>query len=288
LIRKRKGVLFLHRIKLLLSACICLIIIFIASVPVMASSYRYTGTSFRYIGEFIQEKTFGFFDGSGFFGVQGKGLVEGYHDVHSGEKDGEKKTNIKLRLAGTTDSNNALDLARMERAMLDYLELKRAQEIAAVDRLLRESTRMETDNYEAELRKINASYDEMILQVKLSYEEAKKNVRIISQIKTTNTRIQADINVGVEMYPGESGYIEQSVITNARDEGEYLRSTNRISNTGGVTAKDIEVKVNWGTGTGLTSIMSEQMRVDGYAELWETTEVRSGNARGGGWAYTMP
>ena len=280
----------MHRKKYLLSACICLILIFAVSVPVMASSYRYTGTSFRYIGEFFHEKTFGFFDGSGFFGVQGRGQAEGYHYVHSGEKDGEKKTNINLRLAGTTDSNNALDLARMERAMVNYLELKRAQEIAAMDRLLRESARMEPDNYEAEIRKINAYYDDIIRQVKFSYEEAKKNVRIISQINTTNTRIQANINVGVEMYPGESGYIEQSVITNARNDGEYFRSTNRIGNTGGVTAKDIEVKVNWGTanGTGSTSIMSEQMRVEGYAELWETTEVRSGNARGGGWAYTMP
>ena len=279
----------MHKKKILLSACICLIFIFTVSVPVMASSYRYTGTSFRYIGEFFHEKTFGFFDGSGFFGVQGRGLVEGYHDVHSGEKDGEKKTNINLRLAGTTDSNNALDLERMEKAMLNYLELKRAQEIAAMDRLLRESARMETDNYETALRKINAYYDGMIRQVKFSYEEAKKNVRIISQINTTNTIIQANINVGVEMYPGESGYIEQSVITNARDDGEYLRSTNRIGNTGGVTAKDIEIKANWGISNGSASnIMSEQMRVEGYAELWETTEVRSGNARGGGWAYTMP
>lgn len=264
--------------KILLSAGLCLILLLALTVPVLASTYQYTGTSFRYIGDIFHEKTFKFINGSGSFSIEGIGRAEGTHDVHSAEKDDVRKSNIVVNLSGTTDSNNALDLERMEKAMIDRLESQRAQEIAALNNMLRNTDRMRIEDYESELQKINAYYDDMIREVKSGFADAKKNLRILSSLQINNPKTKATVNIGVEMNPGESGYIKQSVVSNSSADGEYMRINNRFGNTGGKTAKTTEIP----------GYMSEVMTVEGYAEVWESTEVRSGKAKGGGWWFTMP
>jgi len=252
-------------------------------MPAFASSYRYTFTSFRYIGDFVHDKTFEFFGGKGIFNVQGRGTAEGRHEVRSREEDGDKRTNIDFRLAGTTNPNNALDLAEMERAALAHLEAERARAIAEVDNRLRGPNVMQPDAYEAELIRINSYYDSMIAQVKLGYTEAKKNVILISVFQARDAGIKASLGMGVEMNPGQSGYIEQRIVTDKTKKGEYFRSTNHMGNTGGTTAKDVEFKVDWPGNAEPTTIMTERMRVEGFAEISEFTEITIGKPRGGSW-----
>ena len=79
------------------------------------------------------------------------------------------------------------------------------------------------------------------------------------------------------MDQGESGYIRQTVSTSKTSDGEYLNINNSFGNTGGTTKREMEVK----------GFISDNMHVEGYANVWETTTVSSGSA-GAGWWKTLP
>ncbi len=98
---------------------------------------------------------------------------------------------------------------------------------------------------------------------------ANEHVRIISDIELD----QALLQTGVEMDPGESGYIRQSAGYSVGSDGSYLKTRNYFGNTGGITRRIHEVG----------RYMQDRMEVIGYAEVWEITEVTSGNGKGGFW-----
>ncbi len=98
-----------------------------------------------------------------------------------------------------------------------------------------------------------------------------KFVRILSTIDSQAARTTN--NVGVEMGRGEEGYIRQTFDHNQTEDGNYMKLTNRFGNTGGTTKRQMEVG----------RFVTDRMRVDGYAEVWDTTVVRRGNAKTGWW-----
>ncbi|MFU8795606.1 MAG: hypothetical protein ACNA7Z_09555, partial [Dethiobacteria bacterium] len=105
---------------------------------------------------------------------------------------------------------------------------------------------------------------------------ADKKLRMISGLQV-NISAKTDVVTGVEMDPGESGYIKQTVSTSSSPDGEYMQVNNNFGNTGGTTVREMEVK----------GFISDNMRVEGYAEVWETTTVRDGKASAGWW-MTLP
>ncbi len=101
---------------------------------------------------------------------------------------------------------------------------------------------------------------------------ADKKLRMISGLEV-NIAAKTDISTGVEMNPGESGYIIQTVATSSNPDGEYLNVSNSFGNTGGTTRRNMEVK----------GFITDTMTVVGYADVWETTTVRDGDAKSGWW-----
>ncbi len=84
---------------------------------------------------------------------------------------------------------------------------------------------------------------------------------------------EATLQTGVEMDPGESGYIRQTAASSTGPEGSYLKTSNYFGNTGGTTRRVNEV----------TGFMTDRMEVVGYAQVWEVTTRRSGTAKTGFW-----
>lgn len=99
-----------------------------------------------------------------------------------------------------------------------------------------------------------------------------KYLRMISEmyLRSENVTLQA----GVEMNPGESGYIRQSAASSEGPDGDYFKTTNHFGNTGGTTRRVNEVD----------GYMTDRMEVVGYADVWEITERSSGNAKSGFWS----
>ncbi len=98
---------------------------------------------------------------------------------------------------------------------------------------------------------------------------ANEHVRIISDIELAETLLQT----GVEMNPGESGYIRQFASLNETSRGGYQKTQNYFGNTGGTTRRIHEVG----------RYMNDRMEVVGYAEVWEITSVTTGDGKGGFW-----
>ncbi len=99
-----------------------------------------------------------------------------------------------------------------------------------------------------------------------------EHVRLISEIYMgagQNNYVQT----GVEMDPGESGYIRQMATHTTGSHGEYMKVSNHFGNTGGITRRVTEVEGH----------MSDRMEVIGSAQVWETTRKSSGTARSGFW-----
>ena len=103
-----------------------------------------------------------------------------------------------------------------------------------------------------------------------------KKLRLISGLEV-NIAAKTEVVTGVEMDPGESGYIKQTVSTSAGADGEFLNVTNNFGNTGGTTKRNMEVD----------GFIKDNMTVVGYADVWETTTVRDRNATSGWWK-TLP
>ena len=96
-------------------------------------------------------------------------------------------------------------------------------------------------------------------------------LRLISEVYLRNDDVT--LQTGMEMDPGESGYIRQSAASSHGPDGDYFKTTNHFGNTGGTTRRVNEVE----------GYMSDRMEVVGYAEVWEITERSSGNAKTGFW-----
>ncbi len=94
-------------------------------------------------------------------------------------------------------------------------------------------------------------------------------VRLLSNIILR----EAEILTGVEMNPGESGYIRQFASSSMTGDGSHLKTTNIFGNTGGTTRRVKEYG----------AYMSDEMEVIGYAEVWEITELSTGTTKGGFW-----
>jgi hypothetical protein len=183
----------------------------IFSMPAVAAVYKYTGSSFRYVGNVFHEKEISFTGGSVGFQVTGQGMAQGSHDLHSASDsvyEGEwfNKVNVAIRFTGATAAD-ALDDQRM---------------------------------------------------------------RILSMMNISQTAL---VQVGVEMEQGESGYINQNAASIKSSDGSYTKIENHFGNTGGITRRNTEFK----------GFMNESMSVEGYAEVWESTTVRSGSAMTGWW-----
>ncbi len=189
--------------------------ILVFTLPALAAVYKFTGTSFRYIGDVFHEKEIDFTGGGISFQVMGRGEVSGTHYVHTSAaaevygKRSQKLVNLSASFHGTT----ALDAAENEQ------------------------------------------------------------MRIISEIDLGD---RALILTGVEMNPGESGYIKQSAASSVGSEGDYFKVTNQFGNTGGTTKRVLEVG----------NFVTERMSVEGSAEVWESTTKRSGTAITGFWDTT--
>ncbi len=98
-----------------------------------------------------------------------------------------------------------------------------------------------------------------------------KYLRMISEVYLRNENVT--LQAGVEMNPGESGYIRQSAASSDGPAGDYFKTTNHFGNTGGTTRRVNEVE----------GYMTDRMEVVGYADVWEITERSSGNAKTGFW-----
>jgi len=265
--------------RIIISITIVIFLITMITAPVLADSYKYTGTGFRYIGDIFHEKEFTFYGGSGFFQVIGYGFVTGSHDIHTSAEKAvygittERKVNIDMYFRGTTDPGYGLSAARLERELLANVENRRLQAIAALDLRFRTSQTMTAEEYYNQMIELDRHYDEMRSGIIAAYSRNKNNVRIISNLKLNATSPTASMRTGVDMDPGETGFIRQSVAAIRNSEGSHLRIDNHYGNTGGTTKREMSV----------TGFLSERMHVEGYAEVWESTQVRKGTARTGFW-----
>ncbi len=205
--------------RIFITAISILLILLIFSMPALAAVYRYTSTSFRYIGDILHQKVVEFDGGSAAFQISGEGEVAGRHDVQTIRYDGstaedvyDAHINITAYIIGTTALNAAAD----------------------------------------------------------------NKLRILSEIELTKQEVV--LLTGVEMDPGETGFIRHDVVSSINSEGgDYLWMQNHFGNTGGTTKRKLEVE----------GFITETMRVDGYAEVWDTTEIYDGENRSGFW-NTMP
>ncbi len=82
-----------------------------------------------------------------------------------------------------------------------------------------------------------------------------------------------EMSTGVEMDPGETGFISHDIVSSQSSDGNYLQMTNHFGNTGGTTKRILEIP----------GLLRDQMRVDGYAKVWDTTEIRDGKHKSGFW-----
>lgn len=258
-----------------------LVILIILAVPAVAENqeveeYRYTGTVFSYMGKVFHEKEFVSLDGSGFFSAEGMGTAGGYHHLHTKTVEGGFTTNIDLHLSGSTFADNSLELARIERETIARLEASRTRDIANLNRQLQENPGMPISEYERLMTAINAHYNAMISEVHEQFSDSKQNMRILSKVTANDSESFA----GIEMNPGEEGYIKQTVASTKHEGGEYLRIKSHIKNSGGITAKSTDIK------SGGQTFISENMQVIGSADLWESTRVQRGNAKTGWWDTT--
>lgn len=94
---------------------------------------------------------------------------------------------------------------------------------------------------------------------------------IMSVIRLPEQRVE--MSTGVEMDPGETGFIKHDIMSSQSSYGNYLKMTNHFGNTGGTTKRILEIP----------GYLKDQMRVDGYAEVWDTTEMRDGDHKSGFW-----
>ncbi len=86
---------------------------------------------------------------------------------------------------------------------------------------------------------------------------------------------------GVMPYPGQTGYNRQTAAAGAvyGGGGAYLMYDNQFGTTGGLTVRELEIDDMDNSG----AYIKESMRVDGYADVWESFEVNGSGAKTGWW-----
>jgi len=289
--------------KVIIGIALILVMILALSLPAAADEYKRTSTGFRYIGEIFHEKQINYHHGAGSFYIRGYGEVSGSHDVHTvkygetqvrrpqnDENDNDEenndenndnndfitvkdsKVNISMYIRGRTDPAAASDqILRMEEQALAEVQSERERAIQNLNaRRVQED--MDGATYQAEMRRLQDHYDELIKGIIDAYSEAKRNIRILSSNQIKLPRNEATVRVGVDMNPGEEGYIRQSIASVSGSE-EYLKIRSDFENTGGTTKRQLEVD----------GFINETMRVDGYARVYESSEVREGRTKTGWW-----
>jgi len=262
--------------KVIIGITLILVMILALSLPAAADEYKRTSTGFRYIGEIYHEKSIDYHGGSGSFFVRGFGEASGSHDVHSVSYTNDdiidNKLNLNMYIRGRTDPAAASDqILRMEEQALAEVESEREQAIQNLNaRRVQED--MDGATFQAEMRRLQNHYDELVNGIIDAYSEAKRNIRILSSNQINLSRNPATVRVGVDMNPGEEGYIRQSIASVSGSE-EYLKIRSDFENTGGTTKRQLEVD----------GFINETMRVDGYARVYESSEVREGRTKTGWW-----
>ncbi len=242
--------------------------------------YRYSGTSFWYIGLFTHEKDFRFIGGDAHFSVEGRGEARGNQHIHSvsqalSPEEYSHRVNIDTYLWGrTADDATAMDLKAAEDRALEQIKRERQEAVDALNARFRADDNMTAADYEAALQAIREEYEEKRLAIKREFDQVKNNVKLVSSVSVLEgTAHETHLTSGVNMDPGETGYIKQNVAANQDQDGEYLRLRNEVENTGGVTVNDLEVG----------EYLNESLRVEGYAKVRQSATVEAGGARTGWW-----
>jgi len=277
--------------KVLLSIAFAVIITLLISAVALAEDddfepdwgkyeYRYSGTSFWYIGQFQHEKDFRHIQGDVHFDVEGRGEARGSQHIHAVSEskspwEYSHRLNASTYLWGrTADDATAMDLKASEDEALDHIKDERQAAIDALNAQFRDDPNMSAADYEAALESIREEYEEKRLAIKREFDAVKNNVKLVSQKSALEgTAYETNLTSGVNMDPGETGYIKQNVAANRDQDGEYMRLRNEVENTGGVTINDLEIG----------DYLNESLRVEGYAKVRQSATVDSGGARTGWW-----
>ena len=215
-----KGSARCMKIRVVLTVLCTLALLISFTVPAFASGYRYTSTSFRFIGDILYQRIVETGEGSDKFSI----LVTGEGDVR-----GRQQIEISRSPVDVVYGKDSYDVIQMA-------------------------------TYLAGTTSPTATAD--------------KKLRMISEIDLRQAH-RSLLQTGVEMDPGETGYIDQNVTSSVSpgEGNQFLNIDNRFGNTGGSTRKNLEV----------TGFVSEQLRVDGYAEVTERVTIRQGKPKSGWW-----
>ena len=247
---------------------------------VSQDEYRYSGTVFWYEGQFLHEKDvrLPYMDGRTSFDLEGRGEVRGSQRIHSSSTypalgECSHRASVETFLWGrTADDATALNLQAAEDEALEHARAQRQAEIDALNDFFKAEERMTAEEYQNRLDDIKEFYDELIGTIKMEYDEVKDNVKITSSVNVLVDN-ETSLLSGINMNPGETGYIKQNVYANRDQDGEYLRLNNEVSNTGGVTINDLEID----------GYVNESLRVEGSAEVRQSARLDDGGARTGWW-----
>jgi len=255
--------------KLAISITLIVILIITFTIQVTAAEYKHTTTSFRYIGDIFHEKEMSYYGGSGSFYVHGFGEASGTHDAHTVLfPDGDSTINVRVNMRGKTDADYARTIAQREAEVLAHVKARREEAIARLNELKKATPGMTGEEYAAEMRAINAYFDELVAEIIESYQEAKKNIRILNETILND----ASVRIGLDMDPGESGFINHSVAS-YQGSDRYLRIDSFFENTGGATKRSLRVD----------GFIRESMHVEGYAKVWESSTLQDGRETTGWW-----
>lgn len=91
------------------------VFIMIFALPAMATLYRQSDTSFRYIGKILQEREISFDGGLIRFKVSGEGIAYGYHDARESSAERvydvtpDSKTHLRTAISGFTATDAGVD-----------------------------------------------------------------------------------------------------------------------------------------------------------------------------------
>ncbi len=107
-----------------------------------------------------------------------------------------------------------------------------------------------------------------------------EHLRIANSLSLSTSGASLKAFTGVMPYPGQSGYVRTTSAAGAvYGNAGYLNYDNQFGTTGGVTVRELEIDDMGNSG----AYLKESMRVEGYAEVWESFETRGSNAKTGWW-----
>lgn len=105
-------------------------------------------------------------------------------------------------------------------------------------------------------------------------------MRLSSAVQLNSGGSSVQAFTGIKPYPGETGYQRQTAAGGAVYGGSgYLNYDNQFGTTGGVTVRDLLIDDRGVSG----AYIKEEMRVEGYAEVWESMSVSGSDTKTGWW-----